>query len=112
VYKLVSANRGASNNQAISFIKDAKSGRRSGCHILFLALRSAFVGNRSETAGTYFHIQGFKRASRGGRAGDVDIVIMCNDLHCGVCCSCELEGVLEREGEKEGSEGVPLFNAT
>jgi hypothetical protein len=86
---------------------DAAFGCQDCCHMLVQAIRCTFARYRDEAWSTHFHSQRFKSRGRScSWADDVDVVKICDHLFSRVRCGCALEGVLERDGEKDGSEGV------
>jgi hypothetical protein len=111
-YEQVSADGCASDNQAVTGMEDAQFGRCRGRHVVVRAVSRAFGGDWGEAGGAHLDGEGFKRvcSSRSG-ADNIDVVKVSDNLSCRMCRGYALEGSLEREGEQEGAERVPLLHA-
>jgi hypothetical protein len=111
VHELVGADGGACHDQALASMSDAEFGCCCCCDIAVRAVRCALGGHGGEAYGTHLRGEDFEcECSCGGGADYVDVVKVRNDLRRRACRGRALEGALERDGEKQGSEGVPLLH--
>jgi hypothetical protein len=93
-------------------MEEARFGHRRGRHVLLRAICRTFGGDWGEAGSAHLYGEGFKRAcsSRSG-ADNINVVQVSDNLSCLMCHSYALEGSLEREGEQDGAERVPLLHA-
>jgi hypothetical protein len=77
-------------------------------------LQAARLPARGEAGGAHLHGEGFKRvcSSRSRSWTDnINVVKVSDNLSCRMCRGYALEVSLDREGEQEGADTVPLLHA-
>jgi hypothetical protein len=111
VYEWVSLDGYAGDHQAVTGMEDAQFGRRRGRHVLARAISRTFGGDWGETSCAHLYGEGFKRVCSRSEADNMNVVKVSDNLSCRMCCGYALGGPLQREGEQDGGDRVPLLHA-